>query len=207
MSKTTEHIIKNDIDVSGYDGVDDDYFTGPRRLKIAYLHGLESKAGGPKVEWLKSLGHVVLAPNMDYDSDKTFGETELLLEMFEPDVIIGSSYGGRFAFYLGKKVGAPVILLNPALAEGIHPSWFNENDNKPSKVFLALGNSDDIINPEGTVEWLNRIDKKDWNMNNTLWGPYGHRTPIDVFKNVFNHFYPRVIDNIGLLKRYGQEDK
>ena len=81
MSKTTEHIIKNDIDVSGYDGVDDDYFTGPRRLKIAYLHGLESKAGGPKVEWLKSLGHVVLAPSMDYDSDKTFGETELLLEM------------------------------------------------------------------------------------------------------------------------------
>ena len=206
MSKTTEHIIKNDIDVSGYDGVDDDYFTGPRRLKIAYLHGLESKAGGPKVEWLKSLGHVVLAPNMDYDSDKTFGETELLLEMFEPDVIIGSSYGGRFAYYLGKKVGAPVILLNPALAEGIHPSWFGE-DNKPSKVFLALGNSDDTIDPEGTVNWLNKIDRWDWNMNNTLWGPYGHRTPIDVFKNIFNHFYPRVIHSIDLQKRYGQKDK
>jgi len=126
--------------------------------------------------------------------------------MFEPDVIIGSSYGGRFAFYLGKKVGAPVILLNPALAEGIHPSWFGE-DNKPSKVFLALGNSDDVIDPQGTVNWLNKIDRLDWNMNNTIWGPYGHRTPIDVFKNIFNHFYPHVINSIDLQKRYGKEDK
>ena len=27
MSKTTEHIIKNNIDVRGYDGKDDEYFT------------------------------------------------------------------------------------------------------------------------------------------------------------------------------------
>ena len=108
MSKTTEHIIKNNIDVRGYDGKDDEYFTGPVRLKIAYLPGLQSEAGGPNVEWLKSLGHVVLTTELDYTAGK-IGETELLLEMFEPDVIIGNSYA---AWDLGSKLHVPTLLFN-----------------------------------------------------------------------------------------------
>ena len=44
-------------------------------MKIAYLHGLESKVGGPKVDWLMSLGHKVIFPKMDYSDVNEFRDT------------------------------------------------------------------------------------------------------------------------------------
>ena len=38
------------------------------------------------------------------------------------------------------------------------------------------------------VDWLNENDKSDWNANNTRRGAYGHRTPVEQFKYIFNHF-------------------
>tara|TARA_R110001583_G_scaffold30087_1_gene104322 strand:+ start:161 stop:550 length:390 start_codon:yes stop_codon:yes gene_type:complete len=105
MSKTTEHIIKNNIDVNGYDGKDDEYFTGPTRLKIAYLQGYKGEED--PTEWLKSKGHVVLSTTI-HTSVTSHGETELLLEMFEPDIIIGNSYS---AWDMGSKLNVPTLLF------------------------------------------------------------------------------------------------
>ena len=35
-------------------------------MHILYLHGLESSAGGTKVEYLRMVGNLVTAPEMDY---------------------------------------------------------------------------------------------------------------------------------------------
>lgn len=44
-------------------------------MKIAYLHGLESEPGGPKVEYLASQGYLVHSPSMDYKSIDCFQST------------------------------------------------------------------------------------------------------------------------------------
>ena len=55
-----------------------------------------------------------------------------------------------------------------------------------SKVYMALGKEDNIIDPEKTIEWMYQNDELDFNPNNTYFGDYGHRTPLVEFKKVFN---------------------
>ena len=167
-------------------------------MKIAYLHGLESKVGGPKVDWLMSLGHKVIFPKMDYSDVNEFRDTLHLLEMYKPDLIIGSSMGGWFAWNIGKLLKVPVLLYNPAI---LAPTLIDA-ELKDSKVFLALGTSDEVINPNQTIKLLNMIDKHDWNMNNVWKGPHGHQTPLDSFQSAFLHFQNNIKHNINLYKRY-----
>ena len=198
MSKTTEHIIKNKIDVNSYDGIDDEYFTGPVRLKIAYLHGLESKQGGPKVEWLKSLGHVVFAPPLRYSEDFMFKNTEFLIEMFEADVIIGSSMGGRYAYYMGKLLNIPVMLLNPALGQDDTLfdaySEIDKTGDLQSKVYLGVGENDDVISPLKTVDFLLH-ETDEFDMNHYMKGEHAHRTPVEFFKDFVLKFLPMINNN------------
>ena len=61
-----------------------------------------------------------------------------------------------------------------------------ENTTKDFIDALALGKNDDVIDPEKTVEWMHENDHLDYNPNNTYWGEYGHRTPLEYFKKAFN---------------------
>ena len=58
--------------------------------KIVYLHGLESKAGGPKVNFLATKG-MVYAPKLNFN---TLDIEKLMGKIGKPDLIIGSSMGG-----------------------------------------------------------------------------------------------------------------
>lgn len=160
-------------------------------MRVLYLHGFESQANCQKVKWLREEGHNVDSPAIDYADNRSYEDIVKLTKNKCYDVIIGSSMGGWFAWNLGKELGVPVLLLNPALHKRpVNPtigSWVGE-DALMSKVFLALGNMDDVIAPSKTVDWLNENDKWDWNANNTRRGAYGHRTPIEQFKYIFNHF-------------------
>ena len=85
--------------------------------KILYLHGLESRVGGEKVEYLQHKYGIdnVLAPEMDYKTNpKLFTETLELVNTFKPDLIIGSSMGGYFAECLATNYPTEVLLFNPA---------------------------------------------------------------------------------------------
>lgn len=160
-------------------------------MRILFLHGLESQPNCLKVKWLQDQGHSVQSPQIDYHDDRSYEKIYKLTRHNNYDVIVGSSMGGWFAWNLGKELGVPVLLLNPALhSRSINPSigeWVGE-EKKGSKVFLALGNIDYVIDPSKTVDWLNENDKSDWNANNTRRGAYGHRTPVEQFKYIFNHF-------------------
>ena len=121
------------------------------------------------------------------------------------DVIIGSSMGGWFAWNLGKELGVPVLLLNPALhSRSVNPAigeWVGE-EKKASKVFLALGLADDIINPDKSIEWLNSHDKLDYNPNNTYKAIYGHRTSVERFIDIWVHFEKDIEAANELQERY-----
>ena len=84
--------------------------------KVLYLHGLESKQGGPKVEFLAN-EFCVHAPAMDYTDPDLSNKVAIYNagSNFQPDLIIGSSMGGYVADILAEKYGVPAILFNPAL--------------------------------------------------------------------------------------------
>ena len=160
--------------------------------RILFLHGLESKANCDKVGFLRSLGHIVTSPKINYREDNCYDNLKTLVRYNTYDVIIGSSMGGWVAWNLGKDLGIPVLLLNPAVhsrsIELNHIDIEPVRESKPSKVFLALGRHDDIINPEKTISWLNEHDKLDWNPNNTYKAIYGHRTIVERFIDIWVHF-------------------
>jgi len=160
-------------------------------MRVLYLHGLGSQANCQKVRWLREEGHDVDSPKIDFNDPRSYEDVYKSIQHTNYDVIIGSSMGGWFAWNLGKEMGVPVLLLNPALhSRTLEPiiGSYSGKGKLPSKVFLAVGNMDDVIDPTKTVDWLNENDRWDWNPNNTRRGEYGHRTPIATFIDIFRYF-------------------
>ena len=146
--------------------------------KIVYLHGLESEPGGTKVSFLSSKG-MVYAPAMNYES---LNLHEFILTLGIPDLIIGSSMGGYVADVIGSRLGVDVLLFNPAL-HSREIAVNHEYYSNQYKRTIVLGTEDDIIDPE--------LTKKLWSVNGNH-AEYdevegmGHRTPLDVFINMYN---------------------
>ena len=146
--------------------------------KILYLHGLESEPGGPKVSFLANEG-MVYAPEMNYES---LNLHEFILTLWIPDLIVGSSMGGYVADVIGSRLGVDVLLFNPALHSreiAVNHEYYN---NKYKRTII-LGTEDDVIDPE--------LTKKLWSIhgNEAKYDEIegmGHRTPLDVFINMYN---------------------
>ena len=149
-------------------------------IMILYLHGLESEQGGAKVEYL-SANHDVYAPAIKYSEPNLLEQIISSIEVFKPDVIIGSSMGGYLANELSIKFGIPAILLNPALLSP--PVRVNINDKKirlSDKLIVAvLGKFDTVVPYRDTLDLLEeschcRVDIRE----------YGHRTPFEEFIDI-----------------------
>ena len=148
--------------------------------KIVYLHGLESEAGGPKVSFLAEKG-TVYAPKIDY---KTLDLNEFILSLGMPDLIIGSSMGGYVADIIGSQLGVDVLLFNPALhSRSIDTNYKVNYGTETYKRTIILGTKDNVINPEITKKLRPYFD------NSAKFEEIegmGHRTPLDVFINMYN---------------------
>jgi predicted esterase len=100
-------------------------------------------------------------------------------------------------------MGVPVLLLNPAVhSRTIHPEIEPVREQKASKVFLAIGLADDVIDAEKTIQWLNDHDKLDWNLNNTYKAIYGHRTSVERFIDIWAYFEKNIEAANELQERY-----
>ena len=175
--------------------------------RILFLHGLESKANCDKVGFLRSLGHIVTSPKINYREDNCYDNLKTLVKYNTYDVIIGSSMGGWVAWNLGKDLGIPVLLLNPAVhSRSIDIDIEPIRDQKASKVFLALGKYDEVIEPELTIKWLNDHDRWDWNPNNMFRGNYGHRTSVERFIDIWSHFEKNIEAANELQDKYNQDE-
>jgi len=83
-------------------------------MKILFLHGLESKPGGSKPNYLEGLGHTVLNPALphdDFELSMQIAQEEIDNE--HPDIVVGSSRGGAIGMALDLQ-GARLILIAPA---------------------------------------------------------------------------------------------
>ena len=156
--------------------------------RILYLHGLESGQGGAKVDSLANKGFVH-APEMDYTRKDIFEELIRMMEEFKPDMIIGSSMGGYVAYILGGLYKVPLLVFNPAL----HSRTIDVNipefvkKHYPDKMTVVLGDKDTIISADKTLQYIQ--DQMMGNVNGIKIervDTMGHRTPLDVFCNMYN---------------------
>jgi len=149
--------------------------------KILYLHGLESKQGGIKVDYL-SANNLVYAPSINYREEGCFAKLfeEIKGEHF--DIVIGSSIGGFFAYELSKqKHFDRVIMFNPALGQlsiNIKVTNLAKNKINDNKYELHLGETDDVVDMKETLMFLehNNISARIFTY------PYGHRTPLSTLE-------------------------
>jgi len=156
--------------------------------KIMYLHGLESSNVCDKVDFLKE-NAVVLAPSIDYRKSNIEIEFLHMVEMFQPDLIIGSSMGGHVALMLGNYYDIEVIAFNPAIhSRSIEPRLDILEAREPNFNFqpvVILGLEDDVINPLITKEIL---DDAVFYSDIEEVGNMGHRVPFDVFVDIYNKY-------------------
>lgn len=149
-----------------------------KRKRVIYFHGLESAQGGEKVDFLAKK-YITIAPNMQYNDPELFTDMLDLVKDFEPDILIGSSMGGYFAYMIATHTNTPVILFNPAMH---HRSF--EPDNVTSgqhDVIGAIinGTNDTVIDPIQTTQMLRESIAKGQLRYYTR--DHGHRTPLNVF--------------------------
>ena len=155
--------------------------------KVLYLHGLESKQGGPKVDFLAN-EFIVHAPKMDYKDPDLNIKLMFAIQDLNPDLIIGSSMGGYVADILAEKYGKPAILFNPAL----HNRNFDPAINYPvageeaeiqEKKVVVLGKQDEVIPPYLTKIML----ENNFNYKIVL-EEMKHQVPLDIFINIINKY-------------------
>ena len=158
-------------------------------MHILYLHGLESSAGGPKVEYLRMVGNLVTAPEMDYKDPEQYQKIcDIILNSYmeEPiDLIIGSSMGGYFAYHLGKQYDIPMLLLNPALHSRTFEPVITSIGEYDPLIFLGVGEYDDVIDYTETLNILDTNVGESFFRGNYWKGDHGHKTPIEFFQKVF----------------------
>jgi hypothetical protein len=155
-------------------------------MKVIFYHGLESPALGEK-QYLIDNTYNGISPAMDYRKKGIFARELARVKKEKPDLIVGSSMGGWFAYGLSTFTGIPTLLFNPAL----HDRSFEPDvkiGNKRSEHTVVLGKNDDDVDPIISKQWIMTAPGK-W----TVFGEnIGHRTPQAIFqKHLMRIFAPK----------------
>jgi hypothetical protein len=155
--------------------------------KVLYLHGLESKQGGPKVDFLTK-EFCVYAPEMDYKDPMLQNWVDFVMRQFQPDLIIGSSMGGYVADILAQKYGIPAILFNPALHNrsfepAIEYPIEGEQAELQDRKVVVLGKEDKVIPP-----YITKIMFENNRNYKIVLEEMGHQTPLNIFIDTINNY-------------------
>ena len=154
-------------------------------MNVWYLHGLESKAGGPKVDFLRKVSDKVFAPEIKYTNPNTFDVLLNLAKEDKPDLIIGSSMGGYYADAIASHFGINVLLFNPALHSRPIDTKLPYGDNFGRK-FTVLGMEDKVIDYKVSLDLIRKDKAFNASTDSILLVPMGHRTPLNKFIDIYN---------------------
>lgn len=169
-------------------------------MKALFLHGLESNPKSEKSKFLAKFD--AECPAMDYNQSGLFNEILAKIQNDRPDVLIGSSMGGWFAYCLSTITGIPTILFNPAVhSRSMEPNV--QMGSMKANHTVILGKKDDLISAEGTLEWI----KKNPGNFNVHFENNGHQTPISIFKKyVLNSGYLNEMQRIKMFEEFKNLD-
>lgn len=147
-------------------------------MKATYFHGLESKQGGPKVDFLKELFDDVYAPSLNYFENPQIFQ-DVLESSKDSALIVGSSMGGWLAYHVATHIGCDTVLFNPAVhSRPVNP--FVEIGSRKNTNYVVLGARDDVIDPHESQYWLAKNGFGDFVID---WYDGGHRVPLEVFQH------------------------
>lgn len=160
-------------------------------MKVAFFHGLESSPKSEKNSALNREFDGVYAPPMDYKDPGLFERVLRDIKRDQPDLLIGSSMGGWFAYCISTLTGIPTLLFNPAF-QGRTMEPEIRIGNKSSNHVIVFGKADDLIIPAATIDWISRngIGDFDW-----YWESHGHRTPISSFTKWIKKMKSKLSEN------------
>ena len=126
-------------------------------MKILFLHGLQSNNKSSKVSHMNDEGHEVMAPQMNYfDNEHLYQETLEKLLAFEPELIVGSSMGGYFAYHLGTHFKTNLLLLNPALPNRSFDPPILPDGKEKSRIWAMVGKNDTDVPAKENIEILKK---------------------------------------------------
>tara|TARA_B100000161_G_scaffold265455_1_gene241760 strand:- start:3424 stop:3912 length:489 start_codon:yes stop_codon:yes gene_type:complete len=120
------------------------------KLKVLFLHGLESKPGGTKATFLKKEGYDVLNPALPRnDFEISVKVAQDAIDTENPDLVVGSSRGGAVAMSVSTR-GAPLILIAPAWQRYMSVRQLGEFKVRldSQKTIILHSDNDDVVLPE-----------------------------------------------------------
>lgn len=151
-------------------------------MKIVYLHGLESNVDqkDPKIIFLNDNFDEVFTPSINYKDKNTFAKLFSKIKAINPDLIVGSSIGGYFAYIIGSKLGIETLLFNPAVIGRAFDPIVDDTNLSGARHNVFLGKSDNVISGKDIKTYFDRkgIGSFKYNSYNG-----GHRVPKDTFIN------------------------
>jgi predicted esterase YcpF (UPF0227 family) len=155
--------------------------------KVLYLHGLESKQGGKKVDFLAK-EFMVHAPKMDYKDPNLEIKLYEIMTTFKPNLIIGSSMGGYVADTYARQYGLPAILFNPALHNrsfepAMEPEIFDEDEIVKQRKIVVLGKQDEVIPP-----YITKIMLENNHYYEIVLEEIAHQIPLNIFIDTINKY-------------------
>lgn len=118
-------------------------------MNLLFLHGLESKPGGRKSQFLKSCGHLVINPALPretFEISKKIAQDAIDFSDTKVDVIVGSSRGGAVGMSVATRE-AGLVLVAPAWKKYMNTSdlknWSSRVD--PSNTIILHSENDSIV--------------------------------------------------------------
>ena len=156
--------------------------------RVMFIHGLESKVPSEKTKWLDKT-FTIMAPQIDYRKENIFNEVLQMAKEYNPALIIGSSMGGYFGYYIAAELNVPAILFNPALPyrTNIKPKVRNFNIH-PKSVYFILGKNDNVIKAKDKIDW---ISENKHNIDQVIIRllDFEHGVPIGIFTKEIDNYY------------------
>jgi len=155
------------------------HMTPSRPPKILYLHGLDS-ALSPEKRAVLERYFAVVSPQLDYrNTPDMFVRLSALVAVEKPDAIIGSSMGGRFAYYLAAKYALPALCFNPALGYRPFEIDLPEVGTAHNPIVFVLGGKDAVVSATENFAWIRANSHPNFVLKwyNTM----GHRIDIETF--------------------------
>ena len=158
-----------------------------KNIRVAYLHGLESKGYGQKNDWLREKFVDVLDPIIDYKKNNIFSYMFSMVKEFNPNIIVGSSMGGRFSYHISNHLKCNTILFNPALVSNnplVNSTKIIEYNGRLDNYHnVILGEKDLIVDPIETEKYLRKNAKNNYSIRKFS---HGHRTPYKIFTKILS---------------------
>lgn len=161
-----------------------------KKHKTLYIHGLDSTIKQGKIEIIEEYSTAVYLNVNYYEEKNTYIILSNLIEKENVNCIIGSSFGGMLAYWLGKKYNIPSLLFNPGFGkEKIINSFEKKSLNYPYN-FIILGENDTIVRPQSVLDFINKMNEKNYDIFKIP--KLGHRIDLNTFEKTVNDFYKKI---------------